>query len=282
MKAFFALFLLASLFACKNPTNDSTQVEDVAGLKSEIEQLRLDNELKDSMINESLTFFNEIQDNLESIGIKRERIQTMSENPEVDTYKKEWILQEIKHINYLREENSRKLGQLQEQLKASGLKLAQLENMIERLQQDVAMKDEQILRLKEDLQRKDVEYTKLFDAYQQKQFDLDMTVEDLNAAYYVYGTEKELVANGVIEKKNGFIGIGKKIMMKNDFNQSYFTKMDLRVKKDFVIANEKARIISIHPTAAYKLERNGKTNRLIIFDPEDFWKVSRYLIIVVD
>jgi len=276
------VFSLLLLVGCKTETPNTQNLEEVATLQSELEQLKLDNELKDSMINESLSFFNEIQSNLEAISVRKESIQQLSKNPEISGYEKEWILEEIKHINYLREENARKVGMMQNQLKNNGLKIKELEVMLENLMQDIAMRDEQIAFLQQELNRKDQEYSKLFDAYQQKEFDLELTVDQMNTAYYVYGTEKELTGNGVIDKKNGFIGIGKKLRLKDDFNESYFTKLDMRNKKEFVILGADIKIISTHPSNSYRLEPNGKTNRLIVTNPSEFWKVTKYLIVVVE
>jgi DNA repair exonuclease SbcCD ATPase subunit len=275
------VFALLLLVGCKTESPNTQNLEEVATLQSELAQLKVENELKDSMINESLSFFNEIQNNLEAISVRKESIQQLSKNPEIGGNEKQWILEEIKHINYLREENARKVGMMQDQLKKNGLKIKELEVMLENLMQDIAMRDEQIAFLQQELNRKDQEYSKLFDAYQQKEFDLESTVDDMNTAYYVYGTEKELIGNGVIDKKNGFIGIGKKLRLKDDFNENYFTKLDIRAKKEFVILGEDIKIISTHPSNSYRLEPSGKTNRLTIIDSSEFWKVTKYLIVVV-
>src|SRR5690606_33842527 len=118
--------------ACKNEkgSGNSGDSQQVADLKNEIEQLKLDKALKDSVIEESLAFFNEIQSNLESIGLKKDEIRLRTEDPELAGDDKQWILEEIRHINYLREENARKVQQLSKQLKNSGLKLKEFEAMV--------------------------------------------------------------------------------------------------------------------------------------------------------
>jgi hypothetical protein len=282
MKLIGCLALIAVLFACKTDekTNNS-QTEELTTLQSQLEQMKLDGELKDSVINESLSFFNEIQDNLVSIGIKEQSVRLKSENPELANDEKAMVLQEIKHINYLREENAKKVAQMQESMKSSGLKITELDNMISRLLEDIAAKDEQIETLRGELERKNEDYALLFDAYQQKDFQVESLSEEMNTAYFVYGTEKELEKNGVIDLKNGFIGIGKKVNLKDDFNEEYFTQVDIRSKKEILISGSKIQIISTHRPSSYDLKPSGSNTRLVIKDIREFWKVTKYLIVVV-
>jgi len=194
---------------------------------------------------------------------------------------KAMVLQEIKHINYLREENAKKVAQMQESMKSSGLKITELDNMISRLLEDIAAKDEQIETLRGELERKNEDYALLFDAYQQKDFQVESLSEEMNTAYFVYGTEKELEKNGVIDLKNGFIGIGKKVNLKDDFNEEYFTQVDIRSKKEILISGSKIQIISTHRPSSYDLKPSGSNTRLVIKDIREFWKVTKYLIVVV-
>ena len=117
------LFLFIALVSCKQ--DDTTTVDPITGetvdLQNRINQLELDNSLKDSVINEALSFFNEIKENLETIGVHKDRIRAVSDNPELTSDDKEWILEDIRHINFLREDNARKVKRLQTELKVNGL-----------------------------------------------------------------------------------------------------------------------------------------------------------------
>ncbi len=281
MKLISTLFLFVVLFSCKNEPLPETNTADVALLKSQIEQMKLDAELKDSIVNESLTYFNEIQENLVSIGVKEESVRSQGKNPELGNSDKEMVLNEIRQINQLREQNAKKMEQLRNQMKNSGLKIIELEAMINRLNEQLADKDAEIQSLQKELERKDKDYSRLFDAYQEKDYQLDVMREDINTAFYVYGTEKELLKNEVISKDKGFIGIGRKVRLKEDFNENYFTRVDKRSKKEFLIFGDKLELISTHPTSSYDLIPYGENTKLVIKDSKSFWKVSQYLIVVV-
>lgn len=284
MPKFLSFFILSFVFvSCvqddpKTPQNNGGDKE----LQNKIEQLELDNAMKDSVINEALSYFNEIKENLESIGIRKDEIREITDNPEVSSDDKEWILEEIRHINFLREENARKVRSLKSELKVSNLKIDQLEVMVESLMKDIQWKDEQISLLQSELDDLDKEYTALFDAYQEQSIKVDELTEELNKVFYAYGSERELRDNKVIEKKNGFIGLGKKTSLKDDFNDKYFTEIDITKAKTLTIEGTNLHFVTSHPTKSYELVENENKTKLNILDASEFWKLSKYLVIVVD
>lgn len=280
----FSILLLLIATGCKEDTpisDDLSESTDMVELQNRVKQLELNNSLKDSVINESLAFFNEIQENLEAIGIRKDEIRAISNDGEVTNTDKTWILEQIRQINFLREDNARKVKLLNGQLKSNNLKIVELEVMIESLLKDIQWKDEQINLLDTELQNLDAEYSKLFSAYQESESTLDRLKNDMNTVYYAYGSEQELRDNGVVEKKNGFIGIGKKIKLKDQFNDRYFTKINANKKKELMIEGTGVHFITVHPTASYSLNEEGPRTRLTITDVSEFWKVSKYLVVIV-
>lgn len=284
-KVFLSILIAFSVYSCKESTDasqnngDSTDVQD---LQNQIAQLKLDQQLKDSAITESLAFFNEIQANLESIGLKKDEIRIRSNNPELSSDDKRWILEEIRHINFLREENAKKVQNLSGQLKKSGLRIKELEGMINRLVNDIQLKDNQIAELQGEMNRMDQEYSKLFDAYQVVNLKVDDLTEEMNTVYYTYGTAKELEGNQVVEQKNGFIGIGKKTKLLDNFNENYFEKIDRTKKKEIFVEGLKIRLITDHPSNSYTIVQDGVNSKIKITKPSEFWKVSRYLVVLVE
>lgn len=275
------ILIFTFLSACKSDSSVTDSSED-SDLKMRVEQLEKENARKDSMINESLEFFNEIQSNLESIEIKKDELRLISTNPEISTDEKQWILEQIRHINYLREENARKVVKLNKQLKDSGLKIKELDKMIQDLLTNIQAKDEQIDILQAELGSLDKAYSKLFDAYQEKAELVDELTEELNKAYYSYGTEQELAKNKVIEKKNGFIGIGKRINLLDNFNEKYFAEIDLTKEKEIFVEGKELKFITDHPSGSYSLIPVGMNTKIKISNPREFWKVSKYLVVVVE
>lgn len=272
------------VFSCTNSDDkpsSSKGSERIAELENELSQTKLDNDSKDKMIQESLTFFNEIQLNLETIQLKKDEIRIKSENPELTDDDKDYIIEQIKHINFLREENGKKINQLNNSLKASNVKIVELEKLIERLMKEISLKDQQIQMLQSELNNINVEYSKLFDAYIEQTVIVGELTDQINTGYYTYGTLKELVENKVVEKKDGFIGIGRKTALIDNFNEEYFIKIDILKKKEIYVEGLKVKIVTDHPSSSYEIVKDDKNSKILIKNPKEFWKVSKYLVVIV-
>ena len=77
--------------------------------------------------------------------------------------------------------------------------------------------------------------------------------------------------------------MGKTEKMKGDFNKEYFTKVDASTTTEIVLAAKKAKLLTTHPTGSYKIVgADGKAEKLVITNVDDFWSVSKYLVIVVE
>lgn len=280
MFRFLLIISLISLVSCEEKPSNLADLERIAELKGQLEQQKVDNQLKNELIEEALTFFDEIQSNLESIQVKKNEIKIKSSNPELTEDDKAYIIQEIKHINFLRIENGRKVNSLNNELKKSGFRIKELENMIERLIKNMEAQDQEIESLRLEISQLTSDYEQLFDSYVRQEAIVDELIEQINTGYYTYGTEKELIDNKVIEKKNGFLGIDKKTKLLEDFNEDYFNKIDLATTKEILVEGTKIKFISDHPSSAYSLKINGKNTTILITDSKKFWKVSKYLIVV--
>jgi len=83
-------------------------------------------------------------------------------------------------------------------------------------------------------------------------------------------------------KEGGFLGIGRNRSMLNNFNEDYFTKIDITEQLFIELNAKKVSLISDHPVDSYKLiEEDGLITRLEIETPTDFWKISQYAVIEV-
>ena len=119
-------------------------------------------------------------------------------------------------------------------------------------------------------------------AYQEQAIKVDEITEEMNTVYYAYGTANELRDNHVIEKKNGFLGIGRKTELKDDFNDEYFTELNATKANVLFIEGKDSRFITYHPRSSYILTEEGVRTKLEILDASEFWKISKYLVVIVD
>ena len=92
----------------------------------------------------------------------------------------------------------------------------------------------------------------------------------------------------MIGKKNEYgkleiLGIGKAKSVVPDFNQNAFTQIDYTSTKTISINKKGAKLVSTHPSGTYKLQtENEKVTSIEITDPENFWKASKYLVVVAE
>jgi hypothetical protein len=106
----------------------------------------------------------------------------------------------------------------------------------------------------------------------QQQELIEQQVLQLNAAWYVYGTAKELKDQNIL--KSG------KVFSSTDFNKNYFTEIDVRDDKVFPLYAKHAKLLTTHPEGSYELSSDeDKQLTLSIVDVDAFWSVSRYLVI---
>lgn len=270
---FFSILLLSS---CNQDKIDQ--------LSEENSEYQADNAEKDSTINEMLKTFNDIQENLNMIK-EREGVLQIAD-PEVS---KESMIADIQLINDLMIQNEELNKKLSAQLKNSNYKLSEMRKMIDNLNKQIGLKNQEIARLNQLLQAKDSEIGELYFsvdslkfAVNQKDQVIQETTDELNTAFYAFGTYKELKEQNVLTKEGGILGLGKTESLKDDVNLDYFTKIDIRKQKSFLIYAKKAELVTKHPKGSYKFMGTDKVDSLVITDPAEFWKAGKTLVIVVD
>ena len=261
---------------------ESGESEEMARLKSEMRELEGQLNAKDSVLNETIMLFNEIEQNLAMINLKDDEIRFRSNDIELEEDGKEWILQEIQNINYLREANAKKVIELNKALQDKNLQIVEFQNMITNLMDKIQVQEEEIEMLRVELADLDREYVELLEAYQEQSQITAETLKELNKGYYAYGTALELENNGVIVREGGFLGMNKKTLLADNINDDYFTKVDITKTGNIQVTGKKVSFITDHPSSAYDIVTNGQKHTIKIKDPKSFWKVSKYLVIVVD
>ena len=249
---------------------------------------------KDASILEFIANMNEIQANLDSIKVI-EKIVSVQTKPgsEVKPAAKSLIIEEITQINNLLQKNKEMAKSLQGKLRASNMKVAELEKMIELLNKQLVDKDGEIATLKQELAKLNIDVAGLNQKIQtitaeneqivkEKNQAIDTQTIALNTAFYAFGTKKELTEKNVIEKEGGVLGMGKTIKMKKDFNRDYFMKIDIREFKLLTLNVKKARLVTVHPAGSFHFTGTKTVESLVIDQPEEFWKASKYLLLVVE
>lgn len=256
-----------------NPLADSLKgvTNDLSGKLNE----------KEIALQEFISSFNEIQENLNTIKEKEKIVSKISSGSDVKN-KEDQIKEDIQSIYDLMAKNKNRIGSLTKKLKDTNLKLEGMEKMIENLQNTINQKDVEIADLKSKMEGLNIELANLNTNYKAVEGESTEKTEVINTAYYAIGTLKELKEKNVISKEGGFIGIGKTTKVKDDFNKDYFTKVNIEQTNSINIGAKKVKILSNHPSSSFKLVGEKPVEKIEISNPKEFWSNSKYLVIVID
>lgn len=254
---------------------------EVEALKAQNDSLQKIATTRDSSINSFLQSFNDIEQTLQTIK-EKEKLLSLPQT-EVDENQKERINQDILSLYELLKKNQSRLSKLKRKLKKSDIKIAELNKMIKTLQAQVKAQGEEIEQYKTKLATMHILVDSLFRSVdslyainEEKDAVIESKISEINTAFYVIGTRKELIEKGVLADKM----MGKEL--NEEMNQEYFTKIDISKIQSLPIFSKKAEIISNHPKSSYKLAGEKTVDSLIISDGKKFWSVSKYLVIVVN
>jgi chromosome segregation ATPase len=253
--------------------------------------------MKDQSINDFIKSFNEIQDNLDSIKTKEMIITENTEGKtELKTEVKDQINNDINLIYNLLTETKNKLSDMRKKLGKAEYQIDELEKMVAHLTKQLEEKDMEIESLRRQLEQLNIQVTMLTRNVQDLKTEnaeqegvikdqagvIKETTDELNTAYYVIGTKKSLKENNILTSEGGFIGIGKNKKLSEDFNTELFTKIDIRQTTQIMAPGKKAQIVTTHSTSSYKISGEGDSRVIEILDKNEFWKASKYLVIVTD
>jgi predicted RNase H-like nuclease (RuvC/YqgF family) len=217
-------------------------------------------------------------------------------NREMNASQKQRIIEDIAMLHQLLQKNKELTASLQKKLKNANLKIGDLEETIAGLEllvrnmeaqaneQDIVIADltTEVKKLNVDINQLNQKILAVETVSQQKSQIIDEQMESLNKAYYAFGTMKELKDNGIIEKSGGVIGIGKTAVIKTDFNRDYFTEIDIRNFDFLRLMAKKAELISVHPEGSFHFTGKRGGDTLFIDNTKDFWKASKYLVVLTD
>lgn len=282
MKKLFFMVCCAALLmtGCKDGKNAPGQasVQQTDSLNDVIAQ-------KDSEINEMMGTLNDIEEGFRLINEAENRVALLKNGE--GTSKKQNLKENIQFIAERMKQNRELIAKLQKQLESSTLKGGQLKKTIDNLTAQLDAKDKQLLALREELDKKDIHISELDETIgnlntnvsnlsadnQQKAETINAQDKQLNTAWYVFGTKKELKGQHILE--------GGKVMNGN-FNKNYFTKVDIRNTTEIKLYSKSAKLLTAHPASSYSLTHDASKQYVLrITNPQIFWSTSKYLVVLV-
>jgi len=245
---------------------------------------------RDSTLNDWLTTFDEIENNLRMIKEKEKIITVNSSGAEVSKDKRNQIMEDIKSINTLLDENRKKISQLNTQLKKSGNTIAGLQTRITDLEASMQQYENDLTLLKASLDNKNFEIGQLSekvvalnDTLTIKEERISTQIDKLHQAFLISGTYKDLKEKGLLSKEGGFIGLGRKESLLEDFSDSLFQEIDITETTTIPVNSKNAKLVTEHPSGSYELVKENEKliSYISIKNPEEFWKISKYAVVEI-
>lgn len=282
MKKILCLALCASILAsCEFVSKREKE------LAAKNESLSMQLSEKNLELDQAMQSIADIQEGFRVINEAEGRVSIQSHGNEgiTDT---ERLKEDILFIQHKMEENRKQIEQLQKKLEAGGAETAGLRKVLTNLQKELDAKVASITALQGELAQKNIRIAELDSAVvmltgdvnalqrvsDAQQEVIEQQVAQLNTAWYVYGTAKELKEQNILR--------GGKVLSSADFNKDYFTEIDIRVDRMFPLYTKRAELLTTHPQGSYEFTKDeDKQLTLHVIDFEAFWSVSRYMVIQV-
>lgn len=289
MKKILLPLLIVLAVACNGPSKKELTQEKDSLINVAAEQDKITNELVNSLV--------AIDENLQHIKEKEKLIGVNMGTPEGNTQNiKDKINNDIQDIYTLMLANKERIADLEQKIKKSGSKNKNLTSLVSRLNRQLKEKSIEIIELNEQLSKQNFEISSLnftvegmeqvIDSIRNLNKDtkavLDSTTLQLNAAYYAFGTKKELKEHKVISN-DGIPLFGKQKVLSTKFNEDYFTKIDIREVEMIPLFRPKVKVLTNHPENSYEIVSSEEDVKSIkILDKEAFWSISKFLVVQVN
>ena len=279
-KVLFIAACLVAFTACK----DSKTEQSVPGV-SQVDSLQRIINQKNSDINDMMGLFNDIEEGFRQINEAESRVNLAKSGEGANRGQR--IRENVQFIQQRLARNRELIEKLRQQLRESSVKGDQLKRSLDNLVKQLEEKDAELKDLRAQLEAKDIHIAELDQTISslntdvnnlkgesaQKTQTINTQDKQLNTAWFVFGTKKELKEQNILVK-------GK--VLQGNFNKSYFTKIDIRVDKEIKLYSKSAKLLTMHPSSSYTLARDSKNQYVLrITNPQIFWSTSKYLVIQV-
>jgi len=243
---------------------------------------------------------NEIEQNIEKIKSTQNSISVQPVGQEMTDDVRTKIKEDMSYLNEMLQTNKDELDRLKAKLRKSGFRSTELEQTISRLSKSLEEESSKVAELQIQLSQKDSLITQLSSSVndmgkniedlsvnvkekdtkiKEKESKIKEQDETIHTAWYVFGTKKELKEQRIITSDGLFSA---QRVLQSDFNKNYFVRIDARNTKSIPLYSTRAKILTTHPKSSYTLEKENGNFILLIVEPNQFWSISKYLVIEVE
>ncbi len=252
---------------------------------------------KESDFNDVLYMMTEVEDQIRQI-VEKENLVYSHNLEGVKPTNHEMLVQEIEMIDELVIRSKANIRSLEEKVKGANFKTSVFKNKVARLNTELKERETVIAGLREEIVAKDesiklmtVQVDALMESAAEqsevlagKENEIAVLTNEnnaLNKAYLAIGSFKELKNRGLVQRQGGFLWFGRTIDVQEDADRGEFLEVDIREVNMLPVKAANLNLLSEHPTSSYQVVP-GETEDMKILEitnPDEFWKVSKYLVI---
>ena len=282
MRKIFSILAFVMLLASCQEKKNVPVIENRDSVRDSLQQVI---DFKDREINDILGTMNEIQEGFRLINAAEGRMSIIKSGEA--TNKTEQMRENIRSITEMMEHNRELIAKLRQQVRESSVRSDQFKTVIDNLVQQLENNDVNLQKLQTELQEKDIHIAELdqtvaslsssIASLKEESSNKSETIiaqdKQINTAWYVFGTKKELQSQNIYEKGR---------VLQSNFNKNYFTKIDIRIVKEIKLYSKSVKIMTAHPTSSYQLIQDANKQYVLrINNPQNFWSTSKYLVVLV-
>ena len=151
-------------------------------------------------------------------------------------------------------------------------KLNEITKQLAEKNQQLAVKTEEVANLTENVEALDK-------ANKSQQMTINEQDMAIHQGHYLIGNRKELKEAEVISRQ----GIFCPPIVSSQAQKADFTDLDIREMKVIPLNSKKAKLLSVHPADSYTLETGEDGNMTLkINDENNFWKQTKYLVVMIE
>lgn len=231
--------------------------------------------------NAALGIINDVENNLSAIRDAEGLMLIKNEG----TSQRDQLNSELIQIKESMAKNRARLDSLSNALNKTNKDRSYLRNTIKKLQDQIAEKEQVIAQMQEQIAQKDKEIEGLNTQVSNLNKDLkDINAKsdeqsrliadqilEMNKVYYIGAKKKELKEKGILTSK---------YILRDKVPTQVFTQVDKREVKEITFDAKKVKVMSSHPINSYTLIKKDKQVIMQITNPEQFWSVTKYLVVL--
>ena len=175
-------------------------------------------------------------------------------------------------ISKLEGKNKSQSAEFKRLIAGLNAELDQRTQKLNEITKQLAVKTEEVANLTENVEALDK-------ANKSQQMTINEQDMAIHQGHYLIGNRKELKEAEVISRQ----GIFCPPIVSSQAQKANFTDLDIREMKVIPLNSKKAKLLSVHPADSYTLETGEDGNMTLkINDENNFWKQTKYLVVMIE